>query len=65
MDFITDLPLANEKNSIFMIVDWLTKMAHFILCNKIVIGEETVKLFLDNIYYIHGLPKSIFLDKGT
>ena len=65
MNFITNLPLANEKDSIFMVVDWLTKMAHFILYNKTVIREETVKLFLDNIYYIHGLSSSIFLDRGT
>jgi hypothetical protein len=31
MDFITDLPLANGKDLIFVVVDRLTKMAHFIL----------------------------------
>jgi hypothetical protein len=49
MDFITDLPLANGKDSIFVVVDQLTKMVHFIPCNKIVIREETTKLFFDNI----------------
>jgi hypothetical protein len=52
MNFITDLLLANGKDSIFVVVDWLTKMAHFIPCTKIIIGEETAKLFLDNIYRI-------------
>jgi hypothetical protein len=63
--FITDLPLANRKNSIFLVVNQLTKMAHFIPCTKAVIGEETTKLFHDNIYRIHGLPNNIVSDTGT
>jgi hypothetical protein len=59
MDFITDLPLANGKDSIFVVVDRLTKMVHFIPYTKIVIGEETAKLFLDNIYCIHRLLTDI------
>ena len=62
MDFITDLPLANRKDSISLVVDWFTKMVHFITYNKIVTEEETTKLFLDNIYYIHGLSNDIVLD---
>jgi transposase InsO family protein len=65
MDFITDLPLANGKDSIFVVVDRLTKMAHFIPCTKTITGEETVKLFLNNIYHIHGLPNDIVLDRRT
>jgi hypothetical protein len=48
-----------------MVVDRLTKMAHFIPCTKIVTEEETVRLFLDNIYHLHGLPNDIVLDRGT
>jgi hypothetical protein len=65
MDFITNLPLANGKNSIFVVVDRLTKMAHFIPCTKTITGEETTKLFLDNIYRIHGLPNDIVSDMET
>jgi hypothetical protein len=54
MDFFIDLPLTNGKDSIFVVIDWLTKMAHFISCNKIITWEETAKLFLDKIYCIHG-----------
>jgi hypothetical protein len=53
IDFITDFSLVNEKESIFVVVNWLTKMAHFIPCNKAIIEEWTAKLFLDNIYCIH------------
>jgi hypothetical protein len=65
MDFIIDLPLANGKDSIFVVVDRLTKMVHFIPYTKIITGKETTKLFLDNIYRIHGLPNDIVLDRRT
>jgi transposase InsO family protein len=65
MDFIIDLPLVNGKDSIFMVVDWLTKMTHFIPYTKTITREETAKLLLDNIYRIHGLLNDIVLDKET
>jgi hypothetical protein len=46
IDFITDLPLANGKDSIFVVVDRLTKIAHFIPYTKTITVEETAKLFL-------------------
>ena len=49
----------------FVVVDQLTKMAHFIPCTKIIKEEETAILFFDNIYCIHGLPNDIDLDMGT
>jgi hypothetical protein len=65
LDFITDLLLNNGKDSIFVVVNRLTKMAHFIPCTKTITGEETAKLFFDNIYCIHGLPNDIVSDRGT
>jgi hypothetical protein len=64
MDFITDLLLANRKDSIFVVVDRLIKMAHFIPYTKIITEEETTKLFLDNNYRIHGLPNDIVSNRG-
>ena len=65
MDFIIDFPLANGKDSNFVVVDRLIKMAHFIPYNKIVTGEEIAKLFLDNIYRIHGLLNDIVSDRES
>jgi hypothetical protein len=48
-----------------VIVDQLTKMAHFILCTKTITRKETATLFLDNIYRIYRLPDDIVLDKRT
>ena len=60
-----DLPPSNRFDSIFVVVDRLTKMAHFVSCNKTVIGEETARLFIDNMYKYHGLPDDIISDRGT
>ena len=65
MDSIIDLPLTNGNDSIYMVVNWLIKMAHFIPCTKVVTEEETTKLFLDNVYCIHGLPNDIVSIRRT
>jgi hypothetical protein len=49
MDFITDLPSSKAFNSIFVVVDRLTKMAYFMPCNKTVTSVETARLFMNNI----------------
>jgi hypothetical protein len=65
MDFITDLPSSKAFDSIFVVVDRLTKMAHFMPCNKTVTGEETARLFMDNIYKYHGLLDDIISNCGS
>jgi hypothetical protein len=56
MDFIIILPPSNSFDSIFVVVDRLTKMAHFVPCKKTASSEDTARLFLDNVYRYHGLP---------
>ncbi len=65
MDFITDLPESSGLDSILVVVDRLTKMSHFLPCNKSIIGEETARLFLHHIYQYHGLPYDTIFDPGT
>jgi hypothetical protein len=60
MDFITNLQSSKAFDSIFVVVDRLTKMTHFMPCNKTITCEETAKLFFDNIYKYHGV-----LDKSS
>jgi hypothetical protein len=64
MDFIIDLPSSRNFDVIFVIVDRLTKMAYFVLYKKTITGEETVRLFVDNVYRYCGLPNDIILDQG-
>jgi len=63
-DFITKLPLAQEYNSILVVVDRLTKMVHFILTTEKISVEGLARLFRDNMWKLHGLLESIILDRG-
>ena len=63
-DFITKLPLAQGYNAILVVVDWLTKMVHFIPTTEKMTAEGLAKLFRDNVQKLHGLPESIISDRG-
>jgi len=63
-DFITKLPLAQGYDSILVVVDWLTKMAHFIPTTEKTSAEGLARLFRNNVWKLHGLPESIILDRG-
>jgi len=63
-DFIMKLPLVQEYNSILVIVDRLTKMVHFIPTMEKTLAEGLARLFRDNVWKLHRLPKSIILDRG-
>jgi hypothetical protein len=65
MDFIIHLPSSKAFDSIFVVVNWLTKMVHFMPCNKRVTGEEHTRLFMDNSYKYHDLPDNIISDHGS
>jgi len=63
-DFITKLPLAQRYDSILVVVDRFTKMAHFIPTTEKTSTEGLAQLFRDNIWKLHGLPDSIISDRG-
>jgi len=63
-DFITKLPLAQGYDTILVVVDWLTKMVHFIPTTEKTMAEGLAKLFRDNMWKLHGLPESIISDRG-
>jgi len=63
-DFITKLPLAQGYDSILVVVDRLTKMAHFIPTTEKTTAGGLARLFRDNVWKLHGLPESIILDRG-
>mmetsp|Transcript_5973 Transcript_5973/g.7268 ORF Transcript_5973/g.7268 Transcript_5973/m.7268 type:complete len:1243 (-) Transcript_5973:294-4022(-) len=64
MDFITGLPPTTQGcDSIMVIVDRFTKVAHFVPTIKGITGEQAAKLFIDNVIRLHGLPQEIISDK--
>jgi len=63
-NFIIKLPLAQGYDSILVVVDKLTKMAHFIPTTEKTTAGGLARLFRDNVWKLHGLPKSIISDRG-
>ena len=64
MKFITKLPTTwGGYDTIFFVVDRLTKMAHFFPMKKIDTAFHVAKLFVKEIFRLHGMPKSIVLDR--
>ncbi|XP_060200371.1 uncharacterized protein LOC132628621 [Lycium barbarum] len=66
MDFITGLPRSRRKfDSIWVIVDRLTKSAHFLPVRTTYAAEDYANLYLKEIVHLHGIPVSIILDRGA
>lgn len=66
MDFITDLPLADNYDSIWVMVDPFIKMAHFIPLKKD--GKKTedlVRIFAKEYWRLHGIPNDIISDRDS
>jgi hypothetical protein len=67
MDFIVGLPRTRASyDSIWVVVDRLTKVAHFILVKTIYNSAVLAELYmLSRIVCLHGVPKKIVSDRGT
>ena len=65
MDFITDLPRVSGHDTILVIVNPFSKMAHFVPCSKTISGEATTDLFLKNVVRLQGLPEVVTSDRGS
>ncbi|GKA74174.1 putative reverse transcriptase domain-containing protein [Tanacetum coccineum] len=64
MDFITKLPRSKSgHDSIWVIVDRLTKSAHFLTTREDYSTEKLARLYIDEVVARHGVPMSIILDR--
>lgn len=61
--FVEKLPESEGHNPIMVIMDRLTKFAHFIPITHPISALRIAKLFVDHIYKLHGLPEAIVSDK--
>jgi hypothetical protein len=66
MDFIVGLSRTQSGyDSIWVIMDRLTKVAHFILVKTTYSGPQLTELYMSRIVCLHGVPKRIVSDRGT
>jgi hypothetical protein len=66
MDFIVGLPLTTRRHdSIFVVVDTLTKSAHFIPMRTMYQAPDIARVFISEIVRLHGVPKRIISDRGS
>ena len=64
MDFVTGLPRTQRgHDAIWVIVDRLTKSAHFIATNNTYSLERYAQLYVDEIVRLHGVPVSIVSER--
>ena len=64
MDFVVRLPLTRRKHdSIWVVVDRLTKLAHFLSIRIDYSLDKLAELYIKEIVWLHGIPISIISDR--
>lgn len=63
LDFITGLPKSQRFDIIFVVVDWLTKYAHFIPLSHPYNAKDVAAVFVKEVVKLHGMPRSIVSDR--
>jgi hypothetical protein len=66
MDFIVGLPRTQSGyDSIWLIVDRLTKVGHFVPIKTTYSGQQLAELYMSRVVCFHRVPKKIVSDRGT
>lgn len=63
MDFIDGLPSSRGKTTIFVVVDRLSKYAHFVPISHPYTAMSVAQIFFDNVFKLHGMPQTIVCDR--
>ncbi|KAH9768733.1 Integrase catalytic domain-containing protein [Citrus sinensis] len=63
LDFIEGLPCSQGKNTILVVVDRLSKSAHFTSLSHPFSVKTVAEKFINGVVKLHGMPKSIISDR--
>jgi len=64
VDFVVELPLSSGHDIVMTVVDSVSKRVHFILTHMMVTAEGVARLFLHQVWKLHGLPMCVVSDCG-
>jgi hypothetical protein len=62
MEFITGLPKSRNKSVIMVVVDHLSKYAHFCALQHPFTASMVAQIFMDQVFKLHGMPHFIVYD---
>jgi len=63
VDFVVKLPLSSGYDAVMTVVDSVSKRAHFIPTHTTVTAEGAARLFLHQVWKLHGLPTCVVSDR--
>ena len=63
VDFIVELPFSSRHNAVMTVVDSVLKRVHFIPMHMTVTAEGAARLFLHQVWKLHGLLKYVISDR--
>ena len=64
INIIRLLPRSNNKDAIVIIVDQFIKMIRLKITTTVILSEEIAKIYKNNIWKIHRIPKKILSNRG-
>ncbi|XP_035545952.1 uncharacterized protein LOC118348436 [Juglans regia] len=63
LDFIEGLPISQGKDTIMVVVDRLSKSAHFLTLTHPFTAKTVADKFVEGIVKLHGMPQSVISDR--